>query len=94
MAAVGIICANQQDWNTLPWLPLNQVCISVSDGSGISGDQTGLVMHDLCIFSVLLMEVRGEGTTRLVTCVTLEINALTRPVVTRYTMEQSCWCTE
>jgi len=32
------------------------------------------------------MEVWGEGMTRLVTYATLEISALTRPVVTRYTV--------
>ena len=71
----------------------SSVCMWVTE-VGFSGDQTGLVvMHDLCIsLSVLLMEVWGEGTIRLVTCATLEISALTRPVVTRDTMEQGCWC--
>ena len=92
MAAGSIVHANQQDWNTLPWLPLNQVCVSVSDGSGIFGGSVWASDAQPLYFFVLLMEVWGEGMTRLVTCATLEINALTRLVVTRYTMEQGCWC--
>ena len=80
-------------WNTLPWLPLNQVCVCEWRKWDFRGsDWANGDAWSLYFFVCVANGSWGEGTIRLVTCATLEINALTGPVVTRDTMEQGCWC--